>query len=63
MTNEYQPVVITHEQARRAFSFVYMIVRDAFDKGEQPIATQINLHPDTVKQMRNLVEEAESNDQ
>lgn len=58
-----QPLTITHEQARKAFTIIYMIIDDAFPEGDRPMATQINLHPSVVKDMRELVEEARQNDE
>lgn len=56
-------IQITPDQARRAFCMIYEIIEEAFPKGPCVGATQINIHPTTVKEMRELVEEAKQNDQ
>lgn len=56
------PVVsITHEQARKAFSIIYGIIGDVFPDLDRPTATQVNIHPSLVEEMRKLVIEARQN--
>lgn len=56
-------IQITPDQARRAFCMIYDIIDEAFPNGQRVCATQINLHPETVEEMRELIEEAKQNDQ
>ena len=48
---------ITEEQAKRAYGIVHAIVDQVFPEGSSPMATQINIHPETGEKMRLLVEE------
>lgn len=52
---------ITEAQAIKAYSMIEAIIHEAFPNGTHHGATQINLHPSYVQEMRQLVEEVKNN--
>jgi len=54
-------ITATHEQAIKAISLIMALIDQAFPDGQKYTATQMNVHPSTVKEMYELVEEIRNN--
>ncbi len=52
---------VTEEQALRAVNIIDHLVETAGGYDERPMATQLNLHPDVVTDMRKLMLEIKDN--
>ena len=52
----------THEQALRAINLINELIKQAFPDGARYMATQLNIHPTTTKEMYDLIQEIKQND-